>query len=256
MESTITKEEKFCGGCRKTKPSAEFPVLREGRRTSHCKRCNCARATRHRVAAGEAGRAKRRAAYARRQAEEKAEASNVIPFIPSMRVNLIRNQNWCCTCDKLKPVENFATRAVGRRYSECKACSKQRAKAWYYANTERALSNNLINLLRKKVVLKLGTRCANPNCLVPGGCTDVRALQIDHVNNDGAEERKKYGDARGPRGGQKPLSRSKMAAIYQLALEDTNGRYQLLCANCNVVKEHERRRETYRQRRENHLGTS
>ncbi|KKL86478.1 hypothetical protein LCGC14_1944350 [marine sediment metagenome] len=233
-----------------TKPSAEFPVLREGRRTSQCKRCNCERATRHRIAAGEAGRAKRRAAYTRRRAEEKAEASNVIPFVPSMRVNLIHNQKWCCTCDKLKPVENFGTRAIGGRYSECKQCTSKRSKDWYYANTERALSNNLINLLRKKVVLKLGARCASPDCLVPGGCTDVRAIQIDHVHNDGAEERKKYGDALGPRGGQKPLSRSKTAAIYQLALEDTSGRYQLLCANCNVIKEHERRREQYRQRRQ------
>lgn len=87
------------------------------------------------------------------------------------------------------------------------------------------------------------------------GCTDIRALQIDHVNNDGAEERRKIGGAFGPKGGQMPLSRHKMQAIYLMALEDAEGRYQLLCANCNVIKEHERRREKYRKRREaNHAA--
>jgi hypothetical protein len=76
------------------------------------------------------------------------------------------------------------------------------------------------------------------------------------VNNDGAEERKKYGMRQGPKGGQQPLSRVDAAAIYRLALEDTEGRYQLLCANCNVIKEYERRQEKYRQRREVSLAAS
>ena len=83
----------------------------------------------------------------------------------------------------------------------------------------------------------------------------MRALQIDHVNNDGAEERRKYGIGVGPKGGQLPIPRTNAAAIYALALADTEGRYQLLCANCNVTKEHERRQEKYRQRREKHLAT-
>jgi len=44
------------------------------------------------------------------------------------------------------------------------------------------------------------------------------------------------------------FTREQKAAIYTLALEDVEGRYQLLCANCNVIKDHERRQEKYRQR--------
>ena len=250
--------ERFCGGCQTAKPVAEFSVLRSGQPNSQCKRCCCDRASRHRVAAGEAGRAKRRAGYAVKKAEL-ATALAVLPDIrtPSVRLNLIRSQKACCTCGNLKPLARFSMRPDKRsRMSECLDCSSERSKDWYYDNTERALASNRINILRKQVVLKLGCRCANPLCLIPGGCTDVRALQIDHVNNDGAAERKMLGGELGPKGGQRPLPQSKMAAIYALALEDVDGRYQLLCANCNVIKEHERRQEKYRQRRENRNATS
>lgn len=69
-------------------------------------------------------------------------------------------------------------------------------------------------LLRKKVINKYGGVC------IRCGFSDVRALQIDHV----------YG------GGKKELSSNGGRSILRWALNDTSGKYQLLCANCNWIK--------------------
>lgn len=68
--------------------------------------------------------------------------------------------------------------------------------------------------LKDKVYDKLGRVCAH--C----GFSDERALQIDHVNGCGYEERK----------------RCKSGAYLRRVLEDTEGKYQILCANCNWIK--------------------
>lgn len=55
------------------------------------------------------------------------------------------------------------------------------------------------------------------------GHTDVRVLQIDHVNGGGSKEYK---------------TKSGTSYLYHvLKLVDT-GQYQLLCANCNWIKRH------------------
>jgi hypothetical protein len=177
-------------------------------------------------------------------------------------LNLIRGEKVCGSCRELKPLAQFSMRTElhGHKKTlgyvfECKECSKKRSKAWYYANTERALAQNPINILRLQVIEKFGGRCANPDCLVPGGCTDPRALQLDHVNNDGAAERRKINDTVGPKGGQGTgQGFRRVTEIRTAALEDTEGRYQLLCANCNVIKEYERKQEKMRARRADQEG--
>jgi hypothetical protein len=47
------------------------------------------------------------------------------------------------------------------------------------------------------------------------------------VNNDGAKEKAN---------GQAGRSRLGRVALLQRVLKDTQGRYQLLCANCNQIK--------------------
>lgn len=76
-------------------------------------------------------------------------------------------------------------------------------------------------LLRMRILEKLGGRCVN--C----GFNDVRALHIDHVNNGGREEARKF-KGRG--------------WSYYRHIENnlTTGEYQILCANCNTIKEFER----------------
>lgn len=64
-----------------------------------------------------------------------------------------------------------------------------------------------------------GNKCAR--C----GFNDSRALQIDHVNDDGADERREIG-------GHKCLYWVKI--LRNLQKDST--RYQILCANCNWIK--------------------
>ena len=62
------------------------------------------------------------------------------------------------------------------------------------------------------------------------GFDDPRALQIDHVNNDGAEMRQEKG-----------RSFSGTPFYSFLVKEKFPEGYQTLCANCNTIKEYERR---------------
>jgi len=57
--------------------------------------------------------------------------------------------------------------------------------------------------------------------------SDYRVLQLDHVNDDAPEDRKKYG-----------LSKRKIYLKIIKGEVDKN-RYQLLCANCNWIKKYE-----------------
>jgi hypothetical protein len=80
--------------------------------------------------------------------------------------------------------------------------------------------------IKDKAYVKLGRKCNNPACqwLNPDGsrgCTDFRCLQVDHVDDDGSTER---------------ASGAYTEKIYRLVLNDVEGRYQLLCANCNWIK--------------------
>jgi len=78
--------------------------------------------------------------------------------------------------------------------------------------------------LRMEILLLLGNKCSNPNCLVPNGCMDSRCLQIDHVNGGGAKEIRKF----------------HCGASFYLRVIDKiksgSKDYQLLCANCNWIK--------------------
>jgi hypothetical protein len=87
-------------------------------------------------------------------------------------------------------------------------------------------------LMRKAALAFLGNRCSNPGCRWLNedgtfGCNDLEMLHIDHVKKDGAWERRNLGSLR----------------IYRQVMEDKEGRYAILCANCNwkkrnVEKEH------------------
>lgn len=115
-----------------------------------------------------------------------------------------RMTKYCPRCTVTKPVAEFY-KAKGRRDGlsvYCVVCSRLVEK-------ESALA------LRSAVIAHLGGACVK--C---GYCADSRALQIDHVNGDGRTERKTS------------WPRQWMRSV----LNDTSGRYQLLCANCNIIK--------------------
>lgn len=72
--------------------------------------------------------------------------------------------------------------------------------------------------LRQSAIDILGGKCIN--C----GFSDIRALQIDHINGGGSKERKEL-----KCGGN----------FHRLVLKsflNNENKYQLLCANCNWIK--------------------
>jgi hypothetical protein len=80
--------------------------------------------------------------------------------------------------------------------------------------------------LRASVLLLLGGKC------IKCGFDDPRALQIDHIEGNGNEDRKSV----------------KGMSFHKKVLEEIskgNKKYQLLCANCNWIKRAENK-ELYR----------
>ncbi len=73
---------------------------------------------------------------------------------------------------------------------------------------------------RQLILDILGNKCCR--C----GFSDYRALQIDHVNGNGAAE------TRG-------LSQKTYLNKILRSLQNGEGKYQLLCANCNWIKRYE-----------------
>ena len=76
--------------------------------------------------------------------------------------------------------------------------------------------------LKEKVFNLYGRKC------VICGFEDIRALTLDHVNNNGAEERKIIGER----------------GVYRRALnEKYKSEYQILCMNCQFIKRVEAKRQ-------------
>ena len=111
------------------------------------------------------------------------------------------------------------------RHSCCKDCSKKKVQASYYKtlswkkywekNKEKfkPIRERYRKDTRKKATDHLGGKCKK--C----GFDDERALQIDHINGDGIKDRNK-----------------QITGFYKRVIEDTENKYQLLCANCNAIK--------------------
>ncbi len=82
--------------------------------------------------------------------------------------------------------------------------------------------------LRREILEKLGGRCScsGEDCWHSGLCivSDVDVIQIDHVNGNGAVERRKYKGSGG------------LIYLKRILGRLESGDYQLLCANCNWKK--------------------
>lgn len=91
-------------------------------------------------------------------------------------------------------------------------------KEWYWNQVEancriRARQRDL----RLRVLEMLGDKC------VRCGFTDKRALEIDHIHGGGGKELRRYS-----------------SSVYKQYLLRKGEGLQLLCANCNRIKKHER----------------
>lgn len=118
---------------------------------------------------------------------------------------------YCCREDK-EASEFYKAKNMGHRgdcHSYCKECAKGKVVK---AKREKRQK------YRKEVMAGYGGKCA---CC---GFEDIRALALDHVENNGAEERKQW--------------RGKMDFFYKKIIDDGFPEcYQVLCANCNAIKE-------------------
>lgn len=106
--------------------------------------------------------------------------------------------------------------------------SKRRhGKAWRERNRQRLRDASRVQRLavRKEALDRYGRTCRR--C----GFADDRALQIDHVNDNGAAERKSLG-------GQHV---SGWRFYCWLKKQGWPEGYQTLCANCNAIKQVEHR---------------
>lgn len=84
--------------------------------------------------------------------------------------------------------------------------------------------------LRPVIVARLGSRCCSKDCRWLNedgtfGCTDQRALQIDHKLGGGSQEARDSGSVL-----------AYYRAMAKMSDSDLLEKYQLLCACCNWIK--------------------
>jgi len=102
---------------------------------------------------------------------------------------------------------------------------KKYMKGYWKTNERKQKHKETINRIHKQckdaAYDLLGRVC------VRCGFSDIRALQIDHVNNDGNIDRQKFGH------------RAGTIQTYKKVLKSQGEGFQVLCANCNLIKAHE-----------------
>lgn len=113
---------------------------------------------------------------------------------------------------------------------------RERRKKYEKANPEKikAWSRKTNRNIRLFTIQLLGGKC------VRCGNTDIRVLQVDHINGDGAKHRKEFNN-------KHSVLRAVILKELKSNLIEAKKRYQLLCANCNWIKVWEKKE---------YLGTS
>lgn len=112
--------------------------------------------------------------------------------------------------------------------SKTKYYDPVRRRRNYLANRKSAMEYERLKMSRVKTDLYaiLGNKCSNPACLVPGGCADIRCLQIDHIHGGGTKERyEEYNN-----------NNYKRWKYYVRHPDEAKAKLQILCANCNWIK--------------------
>lgn len=127
----------------------------------------------------------------------------------------------CPSCKKVLLKTNFYR---GQGY--CKTCSSKRSMKWFSSHRVRTAEN--ARGWRAKEKLKVLSHYSIKTVPVCAHCgfTDIRALSIDHINNDGAEDRRKTKGF-----GTRFYTRLRKNG-YPIGL-------QVLCMNCQFIKKQE-----------------
>lgn len=103
-----------------------------------------------------------------------------------------------------------------RKYPAIPGLSRQSV---FWMHNPEARKKDLARDVKKRegVILHLGGECVR--C---GYKENIRALELDHKNNDGDKDRKLYG--------------TKIARYYIKNLKEAEEKLQVLCSNCNKIK--------------------
>ena len=133
----------------------------------------------------------------------------------------------CTNCGVVLTSENVHPCCKGKwKKNLCKKCYNAKRQLYPFRT-------------KMKIFQLLGNRC------VRCGFLDIRALQIDHVNGGGTNERRIAGTTR-----TQTHSSNNLYYYYKYVLEKIqNGSkdYQLLCANCNWIKRWENKEFIHKQ---------
>jgi len=123
--------------------------------------------------------------------------------------------------------QNHAQYYVRRRKKNNEYRKKRRATEPYYGSgfnkeTWNTYTREQYRKKKRELLERLGDKC------VVCGFSDFRALVIDHISGNGTKERKLYGW-------------QYLKMLHRSSIGDLKKNYQCLCANCNTIKEFERR---------------
>lgn len=148
------------------------------------------------------------------------------------RLTVIDGKKKCRKCKVTKLAKLFGkTRddRYGKSYidSSCKECRKIETYKWRKANPQRNKDISFRSKDKLKEIVLAAYGINGRALCVECGFSDIRALCIDHIFNNGAEERKSLG------------SKYFAGAIFHRWLRNNKfpAGYQTLCANCNLIKE-------------------
>lgn len=143
---------------------------------------------------------------------------------------VINGNKHCRKCDSAKSLIEFRMNydsRLGKKYidSYCKSCRYLISKEWKKSNPKKAAKNTRdTNLRRKIAIMSHYSGLDKPECKYCG-YSDLRALCLDHIHNDGYKNR---------------MSGTKFY-LWIKENEYPTG-FQVLCANCNLIKAIECRR--------------
>lgn len=103
---------------------------------------------------------------------------------------------------------------------------KEYHKKYYSQNKDVVLErvNSYKRGLWFDLIMMLGGKCTNSQCLVPNGCEEISCLQLDHINGGGRKEVKEFG------------GRIRILKYYLADPVLARKKLQVLCANCNWIK--------------------
>lgn len=108
-----------------------------------------------------------------------------------------------------------------RKYPEIEGLNRRQLH-WRFNDKAREYNLNKDKQKRLTVIKHLGDKCAR--C---GFKKDKRALCLDHINGDGAKDRKDKG--------------SRTYRYYVSHLDEAEKNLQVLCYNCNAIKVYEKK---------------